>query len=195
MGEFKTTGGNEGARGKYATWWNTKRVKEGVTYKELIELLGDDITYSESYVNYAFIGKIMPKEDLITKVADIFGVSFQEAKSHFFNDWGGNKSKIPVGDMIIAPKVESVKPKEEDNWDSDNKNLVEFCNGNKPMFLDRESILKKVYRIVDFDIYILIDENLLTNSYNSYDDILDSIYGKVSRDVYDTVSRMFIKEA
>lgn len=175
--------GNKGARGRYATWWNTKRVQEGLTYNEMFELLGN-VGYSSSYITNCFIGKVMPADDLIEKIANTFDIPFDEAKSHFFNDWGGNKSKIPVGDMIIAPKVESVKPKKEDN-------IVEYYN---PMFLDRESILKKVYRVVDFEVYVLIDETLLTNSCRSYDDILDSIYGKVSRDAYDTVSRMFIKE-
>ena len=187
MGEFKTTGGNEGARGKYATWWNTKRVKEGVTYKELIELLGDDIAYSESYVNNAFVGKVMPKEDLITKVADIFGVPFQEAKSHFFNDWAGCKSKVPVGDMILSPKHENEN--ENDDVASEGtilNGVISEVNSQKIKYpyRDRRNILSIVYGHIDFDMFILVDEKL-TNG--SLDNLLDLIYGKVTFDIFKNV--------
>ena len=163
--------GNKGARGRYATWWNTKRVQEGLTYNEMFELLGN-VGYSSSYITNCFIGKAMPVDDLIVKIADAFDITFDEAKSHFFNDWGGNKSKIPVGDMIIAPKTETVKQKEE---------AMDYY---KTGMLDRESILKKVYGAVDFDTYLTIDEALLVGSSK---DVLKNIYGKISFDAYQEV--------
>lgn len=156
------------ANGTYRTWWNTKRVNEKVKYSDLVELLGMKKTQRGQLSQY-FSGKIMPKEDMIRKIADAFGVSYDEAYSHFFNDWCGSKSKNQVK-TFSAP--------------DDIKEVDEVMDDYKTGMLDRESILKKVYGIVDFDTYLIIDEALLVGSSK---DVLKNIYGKISFDAYQEV--------
>lgn len=79
--------------GRYMTWWNAKRINEKVKYSELAELLGLNSSQIGQLSRY-FIGKVMPKDDMIRKIADIFGVPYDEARSHFFNDWGVISQRI-----------------------------------------------------------------------------------------------------
>lgn len=173
------------ARGHYKTWWNEKRVKANVSYKNIIERM--DTKHSQAHIVNCFIGKSMPSDYLITKICDIFDVPFDEGKSHFFNDWDGHNSKNRLVEQIRPEENPEIKfdifvgntPTEEGEKEVDDA----MDNYNMGMF-DRESILKKVYGNVDFDTYLIIDEALLVGSSN---DILKNIYGKIPFDAYQEV--------
>ena len=204
------------ANGRYMTWWNAKRINSRIKYTELVELLGLKQSQMGQLSGY-FIGKVMPKEDMIRKIADLFDVPYDEAYSHFFSDWGGNKSKNPVKTFSAPDDISdnAIENTDKDNveipfrsWDdpeirkevdevmdhykTDIKEDDEIMDDYKaaPMS-DRESILKKVYGVVDYETYILIDKAILTGSYN---ETLKIIYGKVSFDIYDLVSKIFIQK-
>lgn len=104
---------------------------------------------------------------------------------------GGNKSKNPV-ETFSAPDDILESP------DKDSEIKFDIFVGNTPteeskkeidevmdhFKADRELILKKVYGIVDFDTYLIIDKALLVGSPS---DILKYLYGKISFDAYQKV--------
>ena len=173
--------GNHTARSKYATWWNKKRVSEGFKLEDILELWEGNKP-SESHLYSCLGGQKMPSDLIIQNISNIFDVPFDEAKSHFFNDWCGSKSKNPVK-IFSSPEEKTVKVDAE--WIDDQEiRKEEVMDHHKTGMLDRESMLKKVYGIVDFDTYLIIDEALLVGSSK---DVLKNIYGKISFDAYQEV--------
>ena len=193
---------NNKANGKYMTWWNEKRIKNKVKYSELLELL-ELKKGSMSHVCGCFIGKEMPNDDLIAKIANIFDVPFEEAKSHFFNDWAGSKSKKveyhSSDDYGYSEKViKDLSYKDPDHGGYGYVNnlvdeAVNYVSDDEPEEIEepidisreRELIMAQIYGKVDYNTFILIKDQLFIDT----DEVLKFIYGQVDFETYEKIHK------
>lgn len=178
---------------KYRTWWSNKRIEEHMKHDDILDLWQGKKP-SRSYLSDSFNGKIMPNDEFIRQVSVIFGVSLEEAKSHFFCDYDSSKSKKANRVSSVGKDSDKIKQDDSTYKESDVNSLVEeavnyICDDEidekKNDFYGRELIMSKIYGKIDYNTFILIKDQLFINT----DDVLKFLYGIVDFDTYESIHK------
>lgn len=179
------------ANGKYMTWWNVQRINRKIKYTKLVEMLGMKRSNMSVICNY-FIGKSMPSDDMIKKIADIFDVPFREAKAHFFDDWSGHNSKHPVEPFTADDIPDSASSSTEHRITPTNVKTTTLPDdkNKKAAVCDASAILSRLYGVVDYATYTLVQENLSDDTHKVH----EFLYGKVPFDVYQKVTEALFSD-
>lgn len=210
--------GYTGARTKFNTWWNKKRLSAKATYYNVAELWNGKAP-SDAYFYDCFNGKLMPKDDFIRNISDIFGVLFEEAKSHFFNDWAGSKSKNPLQHAIKADSGKSElsnKVKDSDDYGYSEKVIkdlsykdpdhggygyvndlvdeaVNYVSDDEPEEIEEPIDISRERELIMAQIYGKVDYNtfilIKDQLFIDTDEVLKFIYGQVDFETYEKIHK------
>lgn len=150
------------------TFWNNKRVGNGVTLQELSECLSVDYTQLSHWLT----GQSMPSNDYVKKICDLFGVDYNEGLVEFHKaheQWEQEHSKNKSAN----------KMHKEDTPVVSSQNIVP------------DDIMKSLYGVLSYEDF----KEMLLGGLCSSDPsaILGSIYGKVDYNAYVAVANIIRK--
>ena len=158
------------ASNKKLTWWEKKRMEEGLIYRDIASVVG----VGRTTINANFIGKEMPSQELSNRICDLFNVDYEEGYNHFMEGFKSylypeERNHNVETDSTPVVEQEKLEPKPY-NWyygDKSSKNI---------------NILRKIYNLVDYDVFREVEKGLTDRN---ADDVLSILYGKItSYDVF-----------
>lgn len=190
------------AHGKKDTFWNQVRVKSNITQKEVAEYLG----CSKSLAGFFFSGQLVPKDEHIDKLCELFGVDRILGEREFrkaHRDWDtiNDGKEHPT---FSAEVNKEPKPKKETKKIVERRSVIinheEELREEKPT-MDISGLHRAAYRVLDYDDFVAFTKLLGSKKHfesesdwmNEIDEFISSrVYGKVSRAEYDRIQKFFV---
>lgn len=155
------------------TFWNRLRVERNITLEELADYMG----VSQSLINQWFTGALIPRDDDISKLCELFDVSmlegtvaFQQANRQYVA--GKFDPCISNGQQEVSDKPKADKPM-----------VVETPK------TESSAVLDKVYGNIPYGDFVAFANAIESND----SDALSLIYGKVSYETYSYISSIINK--
>ena len=165
-------------QGTYSNFWTEKRNSAGVTNTDIREYLklSKDTTTIAKY----FTGEIMPKDDTIKAICNMFDVDFATGKAEFEKinaDYHNKPQKTAEVANTVVPSV-TVAPVVVPETTTKKKSET-----IKPDIND--DVIKCIYGEVSYDEFFTIKD--LIDSNTGDERLLELIYGKVDCDIFNKV--------
>lgn len=158
-------------------FWGKIRKESNLTIKEITELL--EINRSHKTVNQYFTGHLMPSDNIITRICNLFDVDFAVGKAEFIKlnkaYWGDKCQTTKKANLAIPePTATTTEDKTPTTGTSLSANpITDKCVG------------RLIYGNVSYDEYNLIKNIVGDNA--SVSDLPRLIYDKVDYDTFNKV--------
>lgn len=150
------------------TFWNKIRVEKELTLKEVGEYLHLTVTPVGMY----FSGQLMPNDNVIRQLCDLFDVDFHTGNlefQHAHREWKAERNqslKYSAKGAVVKTEVPSFEVRD------DGEEQVQFI----------EDVLNKLYGAVSCSEFVAC--YLTITGVTSDADILEILYGKVDYETY-----------
>ena len=171
-------------RSRIDNFWINKRKDANLTMKDVCEIL--NIKKDKSTVAKYFTGEILPTDDVINSLCQIFDVDFATGKHEFekaYDVWH-EKKKSDNAHKANCPAA----PKNETTASDDMKNLPDYV-AVSPKKLNAictpNDIGKAIYDKVSYEEFCTIMTMIDTNT--ALDDLPKMIYRKVDYDTFNSI--------
>ena len=169
--------GNRDARTFKDTFWGRLRVQNGITVREIADLLG----MKEGYVGMLFTGQRMPTDDTIKTLCEFFSVDILTGTQEFKNAHRAWDAEYERTGMQVLAKTPTRAP-----------HTPEVKKPDKP---DEQSdpslpILSRLYTKVSCEDFLKIKE-ILDNTPDDAN-VFEAIYGNVPFRTFVTIYRDFV---
>ena len=198
----KKTGSEKGrtcrAHGKKDTFWNQVRVKSNITQKEVAQYLG----CSKSLAGFFFSGQLVPKDEYMDKLCDLFNVDrivgereFRKANREWDTIHDGKEHPNFSAEVIKEPK-----PKTEPTKVVEKRSVI-IKHEEEKSTMDIGGLHRAAFDMLDYDCFAEFTKLLNsrkafeteTDFRNEVDEFIsDRVYGKVSRAQYDRIQKFFV---
>lgn len=168
------------------TFWNTIRNESGLTIVEVAEGIGKP--KSRVVVGKYFTGEVMPNDETITALCNLFDVEFERGKEEFskaYDAWHNrlpSTPETPIAEEVPVPEIQEEEP--EDTLTAPIGNL-QIQPTPEVADVPEQDIGKLVYGKVDYDEFNMIKDCI--DRGDNTEIILETIYGKVNCKAYNTV--------
>lgn len=157
------------------TFWNTLRVERNIRYCDIAELFGGGVSTYGAY----FSGQLMPKDDIITKLCDLFDVDFDKGKEEFRKahaDWVSTKHsgrrELTTGKKDVVLRASAEMPARVTVGQSDSPS--------------KSDIFSLIYGKIPYDRFSEFCDMVASKN----GDPLKLVYGAVSYEDYNEIARI-----
>lgn len=159
-------------------FWNALRVDKNIRYKDLAELFDNGVSTWGKY----FSGQIMPSDDVIEKLCDLFDVPFEKGKEEFeiaHAEWVSSDHK-GKREMITGESV----PYERTQGEMPARITVGEASREPKKEDKKTDIISLIYGKIPYDVFAQFCSEVTSMT----GDPLRLIYGKVPYEDYVTVT-------
>lgn len=162
-------------------FWSRLRAEKGIKIKEVAEYLH----LSGGTVGAYFTGELMPSEDKINVLCDLFDVDSVLGAREFKKAHDKWVSESHKAKMIVGGKVEQKEPTKE---------TVEEPTENV-CTINGYAVCELLYGLLPYADYTIVYEGFMLGDFDGKDieDVFKFLYGKVSYDIYCEVIKL-VKE-
>ena len=163
------------ARVVKSNFWNELRVKNNYSYDDLASTLD----LAPSTVAMWFCGRVMPKENHIHSLCELFGVDYPKGYEEFsnaHNSWTSSRpADKPTNKKAHKHKVKLIPMVSADPFSPETKSAEETVKDTIAVATDNSDIFRKVYGKLSYDEYesfratVLEGKDPLAIAYNKLD--------------------------